>query len=305
MHEELRKLKELYDKGNNILSYIKESADNNANSSLAISISYDLQAGNYIKKAKLNQEFENERASIYAHILNDLGVFDTILEVGIGEATTFSNILSRLACKHFLSAGFDISYSRIQYGYQHLHNEGINDANLFVGDLFNTAIQDNSVDIVYTNHTLEPNGGRERDALKELYRITKKYLVLFEPMYEGSSINTKEHIEKHGYVKGLSSTAESLGYKIIENKCLIEKAPLSNNNTGVIIIEKTEDAAHLTEKKIHLACPITKKPLELIKNNYYCKESMLLYPIVNSIPCLLPSNAIIATHYMDKVLLDI
>lgn len=298
MHENIKKLREIYDNGGNVLSYVKDETNNDKNSSLAISISYDLQAGSYIKKAKTYHDLENKRAGLYADVLNTLGKFNTILEVGIGEATTFSNLLPRLSHKDFIAAGFDISYSRIQYGNLHLHNEGINNAILFVGDLFNSAFEDNSIDIVYTNHSLEPNGGREKEALEELYRITNRYLVLFEPMYEGASNETKEHIEKHGYVKGLAFTAESLGYKVIENKLLIKKASRSNNNTGVIIIEKTNNSTIEGSKEIMLACPITHKPLSLVRNNYYCKESMLLYPVVDYIACLMPSNAIIASHFM-------
>ena len=118
-------------------------------------------------------------------------------------------------------------------------------------------------------------------------------------MYEGANNETKEHIEKHGYVKGLAVMAESLGYKIIENKILITNAPGTNNNTGLVIIEKTENSTNEESKEIMLACPLTHEPLLLVKNNYYCKESMLLYPVVDAIPCLVPSNAIIASHFMD------
>lgn len=118
-------------------------------------------------------------------------------------------------------------------------------------------------------------------------------------MYEGASNKTKEHIEKHGYVKGLAFMAKSLGYKVIENKILIKKGPDSNNNTGLIIIEKIGNSTIEESKKIMLACPITHEPLSLVRNNYYCKESMLLYPVVDSFPCLMPSNAIIASHFMD------
>ena len=44
-------------------------------------------------------------------------------------------------------------------------------------------LKSNSVDIIYTNHSLEPNGGREEVILKELLRVTNKYLILFEPIY--------------------------------------------------------------------------------------------------------------------------
>jgi len=197
--------------------------------------------------------------------------------------------------------GFDISYSRIRYALNHLKNEGIKNTMVFLGDLFRSPIQDNSIDVVYTNHTLEPNGGREIDALSELYRITRKYLVLFEPNYELGGNETKVFMERHCYVRNLHSTAVKLGYKVVEHKLLFDRNPLSPNNTGILIIEKKDDCETLSPRKIPLACPVTKAPLELIRNNYYCRESLLLYPIVEGIPCLLPENAIIATHYLDDL----
>lgn len=44
MHENINKLREIYDNGGNVLSYVKDDSNNDKNSSLAISICYDLQA---------------------------------------------------------------------------------------------------------------------------------------------------------------------------------------------------------------------------------------------------------------------
>ncbi len=299
MLKDLKKLKQLHCDNVNIIDYIKNETNAGKNTSEMIRISYDLQAGNYIKKASKNPEWENEYSNAYAKVLNQLGGYDSILEVGVGEATTLYNILSRISNVPSGIFGFDISYSRIKYAMNHLRKNNVKDSTLFVGDLFNAAIQDNLIDVVYTSHSLEPNGGREIDALSELCRITNKYLVLFEPMYEFASDESQKYIEKHGYIQGLYSTAIELGYKVIEHKILFESNPMSLNNTGVLIIEK--NSSNKAEVLNPLGCPITRAPLELIRNNYYCKESRLLYPVVDQIPCLLPENAIIATHYLDDI----
>lgn len=301
MLNDLKKIKKLYDDGINIIEHIKNHSTSEINPIESIAISYDLQAGNYIRKAKENPEFELERAITYSNIINSVGEFNTVVEVGVGEATTLAGIVPRLRPESNLltTYGFDISYSRIRYALSHLKNEGIKNTMLFVGDLFSSPILDNSIDVVYTNHTLEPNGGREADALAELYRITKKYLVLFEPNYELADSETKTFMERHGYVKNLYSIAIELGYKVVEYKILFESNPRSLNNTGVLVIEKNRSSKPKVANP--LACPITKAPLKLIKNNYYCRESLLLYPIVDGIPCLLPGNAIVATHYLDDL----
>ncbi|MBO1224048.1 MAG: methyltransferase domain-containing protein [Candidatus Scalindua sediminis] len=303
MRKDLKKMRTLYDEGVNIIKHIKKESQSDKNSSEMITISYDLQSGNYIKKALEYPEWEDEYSNIFAKVLNQLGEYDSILEVGVGEATTLNNILSRISNVPSGIFGFDISYSRIQYAMNYLKKKNVKNSTLFMGDLFNAAILDNSIDVVYTSHSLEPNGGREAEALSELYRITKKYLVLFEPSHELADSETKSFMEQHGFVKNLYSTAVKLGYKVIEHKLLIGQDPISvnKNNTAVLVIEKINDFNSVSPslQEIPLACPITKAPLELIRNNYYCKESLLLYPIADQIPCLLPENAIIATHYMD------
>ena len=301
MRDDLKNLREKYEKGENILSYIKQSKGLEHNTSDAIAISYDLQAGSYVEFTKNNPEYENERATTYSEILNNLGGFKSIIEVGIGDGTTFLNIIRKLKQRDIAYGGFDISYSRVKCCQKHLKENGIEDSVVFMGDLFHSPIKSNSVDIVYTNHALEPNGMNEKNALKELYRITKKYLVLFEPYFESTNASTREHIVKHGYVKNLYSTAIELGYKVIECREIFSDN-ITGNNTGLLLIEKKcQDDAVDSEANIELACSVTGESLKPVKGNYYSQESLLLYPVVDEVPCLLPGNAIIATHYLDDL----
>ncbi|CAM5272174.1 Methyltransferase domain-containing protein OS=Lysinibacillus sphaericus OX=1421 GN=LS41612_21290 PE=4 SV=1 [Lysinibacillus sphaericus] len=64
-------------------------------------------------------------------------------------------------------------------------------------------LANNSIDLVYTVHALEPNGGKELEALKELYRVASKYVVLVEPYYEGANSEAKERMDRLGYIKGI------------------------------------------------------------------------------------------------------
>ncbi len=303
MFKDLYKIKKLYDQGVNIIEYLRSQSENKQDLSEAIAISYDFQAGSYIKKAEENKEKKSKWVSSYANIINSLGNFKTIVEAGVGEATTLSGVLPLLShgTDSIVAGGFDISFSRIQCGRGHLQDSGAKNSVLLLGDIFHSPLLDNSIDIVYTSHALEQNGGREIEAISELYRITKKYLVLFEPIYELGDNATKNFMEKHSYVRNLYATAKNLNYNVIEYKLLFEKDTVAQNanNTGVVVIEKTKGEAFSQMEVLPLACPVTKASLKIVKGHYFCPESLLLYPVIDGIPCLLPGNAIIATHFLD------
>ena len=295
--KELAKIKDIYKEGKNIIAYIKNRTDSENNSLESIMISYDFQAGSYIDYCNNHPEYIDKYTQALANVINGLGTHDSILEAGVGEATTLANTILKLNSLPPSVFGFDISWSRIKFGKGYIEKKNIPDVQLFTADMFNIRLPDNSVDVVYTSHSIEPNGGKEREALTELYRVANKYLVLLEPAYEFASEEAKARMLSHNYATKLYETALDLGYNITEHRLFdISSNPL--NPTGLIIIKKELD--NPLEIPV-LSCPITKKPLEKIRNCYYSSYSLLAYPIIDDVPCLLPDNAIIATHFMDNI----
>jgi ubiquinone/menaquinone biosynthesis C-methylase UbiE/uncharacterized protein YbaR (Trm112 family) len=294
----LSALKNLYKKGGNIIEYLKNNNKSKRNTGEMITVSYDLQSGSYIKYVKKNRDFIEKYTKAISKVINDLSVpVDSILEAGVGEATTLADTVLKLNRRPKKVLGFDLAWSRIRYGIEYLKKKGVKNSFLFTGDLFNIPLADNSVDIVYTSHSIEPNGGREKEALLELMRITKKYLILLEPAYEFADTGGRKRMEKHGYIKNLYSSARSLGLRVVEHRLFdICSNPL--NPTGLIIIKK--DGKNTQTVKNYLECPVTRTPLELLKNSYFSKKGLLAYPIIDGVPCLLAENAIIATHYTDN-----
>ncbi|OMP65827.1 methyltransferase domain-containing protein [Domibacillus epiphyticus] len=290
----LKKIKEIYEENENIIAYLKTFNNEDKNSLEDILISYDFQAGSYIKGYENNPSVKNAYCDYLSQIINNIGEYDSILEAGVGEATTLGVTLSKLEKKPNNSYGFDISWSRIKYAEKFIKNKNLNNVHLFTGDLFNTPLKDNSIDIVYTSHSIEPNGGREEEALKELYRITNKYLILLEPSFELADETARTRMKEHGYVTNLYETANNMGYKILEHR-LFEVSSNPLNPTGLLIIEK--EAGETVANP--MCCPVTKTDIILKNNAYYSQDSLLAYPIINNIPCLLPQNAIIATKFLD------
>jgi SAM-dependent methyltransferase len=262
-------------------------------------VSYDLQAGSYIEFYNSNRAFNDLYTAAVARLLESLGAHKSILEAGVGEATTLANVVDKMAVKPDYSCGFDISWSRIHCARAFANSKGVNPDWLFTGDLFRIPLRDNSIDVVYTSHSIEPNGGREKEALQELYRVASRYLVLLEPAYEFASEEAQKRMEHHGYVRGLKDTAESLGY-IVKEYRLFDHIVNPLNPTGLLVIEKNARASAV---KPQFSCPITGGLLEKSGDCYYASESLMAYPIVGGIPCLLPENGILASGFNKPIAL--
>lgn len=292
---DLLQLKKMYAKGANIMDYLENLGFARSES---LAISYDLQAGSYIQYAEKNKVYVDEYTSEVADILNDLSVnAKSIMEVGVGEATTLSNVYNRLNFEAD-SGGFDISLSRVLLGRKYFTSNSKGTARFFVGDMFNIPFADNSIDILYTSHSIEPNGGLEKQALTELYRVAGKYLLLLEPSYEFATIDGKNRMDSLGYVKGLANVASELGMKIVDYRLTkVSCNPL--NPTAMLLIEKNRHAKSCSFA--NYCCPQTKKRLELNNGCYWSSSSLKVYPIILDIPCLTDKHGIVATHYSEFI----
>jgi hypothetical protein len=292
---DLLQLKSLYEKGVNLIDHLEQIG---LTRSEAIAISYDLQAGSYIQYAEDNKEYTDEYAGEIADILNGLAInAESIMEVGVGEATTLANVRTRLTFEPD-SVGFDISLSRVLFGRKYFASNGKGSARFFVGDMFNVPFQDNSIDIVYTSHSIEPNGGREREALSELYRVTGKYLVLLEPSYELATIDGKNRMDRLGYIKGMVDVASELGMKVVDYK-LTKVCDNPLNPTAALLIEKDRNAQSC--RHADYCCPQTRKPLKLSQGCYWSESSLKVYPVFLDIPHLTDKHGVVATHYSEFI----
>ena len=221
----------------------------------------------------------------------------TILEAGVGEATTLCGVLNQLHPAPERVFGFDLAWSRIAIARAYAKRETPCRPQLCTGDFFATPFADGAFDIVFTSHAVEPNFGREEEALRELYRVARRWVVLFEPSYELGNEATKRHIEEHGYCRGLTETAKRLGYRVVEYR-LLDLDWVDYNQTGVIVIEKPESGT-ADASRADYACPRCHHALVNRGGNYFCSDCLVVYPQVGGIPCLLPQNAILATKYLD------
>lgn len=302
-------LKELYDQNINIMQYFRDRNNISSNTLSAILASYDLQAGSYIKGYEDNQISNNyhingERVSLTAKeykekfcssirdIFNNFD-FSTVLEAGVGEATTLNFVIDKLK-KNVKFYGFDLSPSRVVQGQKFLKKHN-NKAELVVGNLYQTPYENGAFDIVYTVHAVEPNTDKAKDIIQELYRITNKYLILIEPCYELGNEATRNNIDKHKYIKNLKKVIEDLGYTIIEYKLF----PIGtySNQPQLLIVEKNKSSQN--KNSVDYVCPICKNKLIKTNEGHFCKECLVLYPTIKNIPLLTQGHAVLFTQYLD------
>lgn len=300
-------LKQQYENSVNIMGYFRQINNINSNSLASILYSYDLQAGSYRKdyynKTLHNmhengkkiiissKKFHERYGSKIADIFNKLN-YSSILEVGVGEATTLNDEVKNLNNESAEVKGIDISFSRIGYGNIFLKEQGINNVSLGVADMFKLPFEDNSFDIVYTSHCIEPNTDRAKEAINELYRVTNKWLILIEPTFDLGNKETRKHMIEHAYCKDLISVINGMKLNVIQHK-LFELGTY-NNQAAITIIEKESKQ----QSNVNWCCPVCKKELIESNGNYFCKECSLIFPIIKGIPCLNVNSAILGSKYL-------
>lgn len=291
-----RELQELYKQGKNITQLLRDEQGLQYNTAEVIEIAYDLQTGSYIAAMK-NADMERQKRDYTSEIAKTILSLcnpTSILEAGVGEATTFFGVVKNLDAD-IRCYGFDLSWSRVAYAKRWLKSKGVSNPTLCTGDLFHIPYADNSIDIVYTSHSIEPNGRNERPILQELFRVTRKFLILLEPGYELANDEAKRRMDSHGYCKNLKGIAESLGYDVLKHD-LFPFASNPLNPTAITIIKKGDAAIRPSHV---LACPKFNTPLEEIGGMLFSPEALVVYPIVRGIPCLRIENGIFASKYKE------
>ncbi|CAL61306.1 putative S-adenosyl-L-methionine-dependent methyltransferase [Herminiimonas arsenicoxydans] len=299
--EELRLLitgmRDVYVRGENAMEYARQTGSAVGNSPVATLIAYDLQAGSYIAEVESNPGANLRWCSQLAKIIDPfLSEQSSLLEVGCGEATTLAGVLQHVSNTPRHGLGLDISWSRCSEGQRWLAEKEAS-ARLFVADLFNIPLEDASVDVVYTSHSLEPNGGREEAAIRELMRVARRAVVLIEPIYELASTEAQARMLRHGYVRGLKETAERLGAKISEYR-LLENINNPLNPSGLILIEKSNVSTD--HEAPRWRCPLTYQPMNDLGDVFVGEQADLAYPVLRGIPLLRVEHGVLASKILSN-----
>ena len=298
----LLEAKEIYKKGKNITQYLRNKFNEDDNSSEIIEIAYDLLAGSYIEHFN-NHRFKQEKySSELAHILNNyVQDGDTLLDVGSGELTTLTIVLNQIEKEFSNVLAFDISWSRLKKGLEfYSQNIKRKDINLqaFVADIKAIPLQEKCVDIVTSSHALEPNGSNLSELLVELFRVVKRKLILFEPSYELNSKDGQKRMDSLGYVKNIEGEVDKLGGKVAKIFPVYDRGqPL--NPTACFVIDPPEDDKPLNDRP-KFCVPGTNFELNISGTFMVSKDTGLLFPVLDDIPIVRDSSAILATAKVER-----
>lgn len=293
-------------KGGNVTEQLRSQQKLNFNDSNIIEIAYDLQAGSYIDYAKKNpitlQLYTTEIAKI---IDQHISYGSIILDIGCGELTTLSLLLSALEKKPSKTLAFDISWSRIFKGLDFAKsNMGDSYKSLvpFVGEINEIPLGEKSVDFTISSHALEPNGGNLELLMLELFRVTYGKIILFEPCYEINSAVGKERMDKLGYIKNIQGITKSLG-GVIEEFVQIKNIANPLNPTACFVIRppETQDNENNKQKCVEpeFTVPGSNSTLRKIDEFYFSEYTGLCYPILKGIPVIKSNCALLATALID------
>jgi ubiquinone/menaquinone biosynthesis C-methylase UbiE len=244
--------------------------------------SYDLQAGSYIKFFLKNKDLERKNCDEIADIIKkNFGKFESFLDCGCGEMTRGSSLIERLSfIKRFIL--FDISLNRMvmckNFLKKYLKKINFKKTNFFCSSLDSIPLNDNSINLVFTNHAIEPNKNNAKKIIKELYRITNYGLMLNEPDYTSASKEQKKKMIKNNYVKNIPKILKQLGIKF--KRVVMQNSIDTHNKTTSFIIFKKKNKSN----KIEFVDPFYKKKIEKKKLFYFSHILGQVYFVFKNIP---------------------
>lgn len=294
MERELPRLRELFAAGVNITAHLNERYGSSRERAQIIEYAYDLQAGAYVTALEDPGLLEKKRqwGAKVADLLGELEV-RTVCDAGTGECTTLAFIMEALT-RSTRVAAFDLSVSRTLVGRQFLAGRGLELDALFVAELGSIPFVDGACDLIMTHHSIEPNHGREEEIVRELARVTRRYLLMIEPSWELATPAQRERMQKHGYVRGLPAILERAGLRIVRQEAWPHD--LNPENPAALLLAERAPGDQVGQD-FGWASPVSGLSLRLVDEGLYCDGDGFLFPSIAGIPVLRREGAVLATRY--------
>lgn len=286
-------------KDRNISQYLRETTNSDTNTPDITLISYDLQAGDYTRKDSL--EFKkgsiyntyNNLSDHFSEIIDNLNLENiSLMEVGIGEGNMLYRVCNKLKTEISKVFGLDISLSRLLYAQDNCRKNNIQNLSLMCSDMATIPLPDNSIDVLYTCFSIEPNRGREEQILKELYRVSNKYLIILETSNEFGGKKVEEHIDRHCYVKDISKKCKSMGFDLVKE--YMSPYYFNENNRPNIMIFKKNTSPR---ESCSYVSPHNHSKLINSGGNLFDPTDKQVFPVVKGITIF--TESILCSKYLE------
>lgn len=165
--------------------------------------------------------------------------------------------------------------------------------------------KDNSFDCVLTHYALEELSGYQEKAIRELVRISKRYVIIIEASFELGNKHEKRKLINRNWNLEIIPCIKSNNWRLIKHS-LIPYCHDAYHHGGIHIIEKNTIASDISRNKFKndiFCCPSCNGKIENVKSFFKCAECSLVYPSSENIPIFLTDKGIIASKFNTKYFL--
>ncbi|MDB2532316.1 class I SAM-dependent methyltransferase [Alphaproteobacteria bacterium] len=240
-------------------------------------------SGGVVKKISTVDNMKEIRREI-RDVLSPLE-FKNTLEVGVGELTTLEDIYKfkgiDLDCY-----GIDLSLNRLSHGLEEFEKRHNSLPRVAKANATKLPFPSDSFDLVYTRHTLEQIPDKYSDALDEIVRVSRRYIVLFEPSFELGSFPQKLKMLNSDYVRGLRKYFTNKKDVCLKKAYLMQNSANPLNHTACYVLEVNKSVEKRMEGTVPFLCPKSLCELENFGSFLFSSGSNSAYPIINNIPVL-------------------
>ena len=160
----------------------------------------------------------------------------TVLEVGSGASINLFYVNRRFPGTDCI--GLDYTRKGSREAKDYWRDRGVV-LSCVVGDVGTLPFADNSVDIVFSSHTLEQMEEHRRyeGAISEMHRVARVRAILMEPGYELGNIPQRLYIRLRGTSRYILSAAMKSSYNVRSYR-LLETVSNALNPTMIVVIDK-------------------------------------------------------------------
>ena len=274
---------------------------------------YDLMSGSYIDATCHGTEHKEHLGYVGGRIKQSSSIgknkrliaeytrifsrfhFQTVLEVGAGELTTMIPLADSFG-SDIEWHGMDLSLNRVYHGKRAFLEKGERRVHVCKANAVALPYPDGYFDLVYTSHCLEHMPYDFRKAIDEMCRVTKEWVVLFEPSYELGSFSQKIRMVAQDYVKNIPRYIRSLKDVALTDHFLLKNGALFNRGACHVLRVKKPPEVRKAIPEFHHVCPRCRSQLRKHEGYLECERCHHVYFIFKGIPVLDKKYALYITH---------